>query len=104
MKALVYTAPRRLELQDLAVPAIRPDEALVRIRAVGVCGSDLHGFLGKSRKRIPPLVLGHEFCGEVAEVGSHVVGFQPGDPVVVYPLIACGQCRYCQSRPGKHLS
>ena len=70
----------------------------MRIRAVGVCGSDLHGFLGKSKKRIPPLVLGHEFCGEVAEVGSRVVGFQPGDPVVVYPLIACGQCRYCRSR------
>jgi threonine dehydrogenase-like Zn-dependent dehydrogenase len=97
MKALVYTAQRRLELQDLAVPTIKPDEALVRIRAIGVCGSDLHGFLGKSKKRIPPLVLGHEFCGEVAEVGSQVVGFKPGDPVVVYPLIACGHCRFCQN-------
>jgi L-iditol 2-dehydrogenase len=98
MKALVYTAPHRLELQDLATPSIKPDEALVRIRAVGVCGSDLHGFLGKSKKRIPPLVLGHEFCGEVAEVGNQVAGFKPGDPVVVYPLIGCGQCRFCRSR------
>jgi L-iditol 2-dehydrogenase len=98
MKALVYTAPRRLELQDLAVPTIGQEEALVRIRAVGVCGSDLHGFLGKSKKRIPPLVLGHEFCGEVANVGNQVAGFKPGDPVVVYPLIGCGRCRFCQSR------
>src|SRR5438093_13106252 len=87
MKALVYTAPRRLELRDLAVPAIGPDEALVRIRAVGVCGSDLHGFLGKSKKRVPPLVLGHEFCGEVADVGGQVFDFKPGDSVVVYPLV-----------------
>ncbi len=98
MKALVYTAPRRLELQDLVVPVIRPNEALVRIRAVGVCGSDLHGFLGKSKKRIPPLVLGHEFCGEVAEVGKQVCDFKPGDAVAVYPLIACGQCKFCESR------
>jgi L-iditol 2-dehydrogenase len=97
MKSLVYTAPRRLELQDLPVPLISPDEALVRIRAVGVCGSDLQGFLGKSKKRIPPLVLGHEFCGEVAEVGDQVSGFNTGDAVAVYPLISCGQCRFCKS-------
>jgi L-iditol 2-dehydrogenase len=98
MKALVYTAPRRLELQDLPLPAIGPDEALVRIRAVGVCGSDLHGFLGKSKKRIPPLILGHEFCGEIAQVGDQISRFESGDRVVVYPLLACGQCRFCQTR------
>ena len=98
MKSLVYTSPRRLELQDLPVPVIRPHEALVKIRAVGVCGSDLHGFLGKSKKRIPPLVLGHEFCGEVAEVGDRVSGFNSGDTVAVYPLISCGQCQFCKSR------
>jgi L-iditol 2-dehydrogenase len=96
MKSLVYTAPQHLELQDLPVPVIKPDEVLVRVRAVGVCGSDLHGFLGKSKKRIPPLVLGHEFCGEVAEVGDRVSGFDTGDTVAVYPLISCGQCRFCK--------
>jgi len=96
VKALVYTSPRRLELQDLDEPTIGPAEALVRIRAVGVCGSDLHGFLGKSKKRIPPLVLGHEFCGEVSNVGERVSEFKPGDAVAVYPLIGCGNCEFCR--------
>jgi len=65
MKALVYTAPRRLEMLELADPVPKAGEVLVRIHAVGVCGSDLHGFLGRSKKRVAPLVLGHEFSGEV---------------------------------------
>ena len=97
MKALVYTASRRLEIQELPIPAIKDDEVLVRIRAVGVCGSDVHGFLGKSKKRVPPLVLGHEFAGQVAATGSSVVAFKAGDSVAVYPLIACGHCRYCKA-------
>lgn len=70
---------------------------MVRVRASGVCGSDLDGFLGKSRKRIPPLVLGHEFSGEIAQLGSEVAHFRVGDRVAVYPLVVCGQCRYCAS-------
>jgi len=54
MKALVYTQPHRVELQELPDPLIKPREVLIRVRAVGVCGSDLDGFLGKSKKRIPP--------------------------------------------------
>lgn len=100
MKALVYTSPRRVELQDLPAPQAGPQEVLVRVRASGVCGSDLDGFLGKSKKRIPPLVLGHEFSGEIVEVGAEVAGFRPGEAVTVYPLVTCGQCRYCQS--GRH--
>ena len=98
LKALVYTALRRLKLQDIPIPRMKPEEALVKIRAVGVCGSDLHGFLGKSKKRIPPLILGHEFCGEVAEVGSRVSNIKPGETVAVYPLIGCGHCRFCESQ------
>jgi len=95
MRALVYTAPRKLELQELPAPEVRPDEVLVRIRAVGVCGSDLDGFLGKSKKRVPPLVLGHEFSGEVVQVGAGVKDFHGGEMVAVYPLVFCGECRYC---------
>ena len=73
MKALVYTKPRRLELQDLPTPVGKPLEALVRIRAVGVCGSDLDGFLGRSKKRVPPLVLGHEFSGQIEDVGKQAM-------------------------------
>ena len=100
MKALVYTAPRKLEIQELSVPKVRAGMALVRIRAAGVCGSDLDGFLGRSNKRVPPLVLGHEFSGEVAELGPDVQEFAAGQRVAVYPLIACGMCRYCAS--GRH--
>jgi threonine dehydrogenase-like Zn-dependent dehydrogenase len=96
MKALVYTGPRRLELQDLPVPRIAPHEALVRIRAVGVCGSDLFGYLGRSKRRVPPLILGHEFAGEVVEVGAACNGFRAGQAVAVYPLVTCGRCRHCQ--------
>jgi D-arabinose 1-dehydrogenase-like Zn-dependent alcohol dehydrogenase len=70
MNALVYTAPHKVESQVLADPAPKPGEVVVRVRAAGVCGSDLLGFRGKSKKRIPPLILGHEIGGEVASVGS----------------------------------
>jgi len=95
MKALVYTGPHRLELLDLPQPSPKPGEVLLRVRAVGVCGSDLDGFRGKSKKRVPPLVLGHEFSGEVAEIGSNVSSFVRGEAIAVYPLIGCAQCRYC---------
>ena len=98
MKALVYTAPRRVELQELPEPPVNPNEVLVGIRAVGVCGSDLEGFLGRSKKRVPPLVLGHEFCGEIVKIGKDICGFRVGDAVAVYPLVTCGQCEYCKSQ------
>lgn len=100
MKALVYTAPRVLEIQDLPLPRIGPSGALVRVRASGICGSDLDGFLGRSAKRIPPLVLGHEFSGEIAELGNETGDFRVGERVAVYPLLTCGQCRYCLT--GRH--
>src|SRR6266849_3681092 len=86
MKALVYTAPRTLELQELAVPEIRSSEVRVKVRAAAVCGSDLHGFLGRSKRRVPPLVLGHEFSGEVADSSDGT--FARGDAVAVYPIIS----------------
>lgn len=97
MKALVYTQPRELLIQDLPTPRMGHHEALVRVRATGVCGSDLDGFLGRSKKRVPPLVLGHEFSGEVVEVGDGLA-VPLGQRVAVYPLISCGHCRYCRSQ------
>ncbi|PYV15073.1 MAG: hypothetical protein DMG21_16165 [Acidobacteria bacterium] len=97
MRALVYTAPRHLEIQDLPSPEPKPGEFLVRVRAAGVCGSDLDGFLGKSKKRVPPLVLGHEFSGEIVNSGNGAPDFCAGDRVAVFPLISCGQCSYCRS-------
>src|SRR5689334_9660011 len=93
MKALVYTAPHRLEMLELADPVPKDGEVLVRVRAAGVCGSDLHGFLGRSKKRVPPLILGHEFTGEVVANRDAA----PGGAVAVYPIVSCGICEYCAS-------
>lgn len=89
MKALVYTAPGRVELRDEPDPAPGPGEVTVQIGAVGICGSDMHAFLGHDPRRVPPLILGHEAAGTIVE------GPGAGRRVVVNPLISCGRCDYC---------
>jgi L-iditol 2-dehydrogenase len=96
MKALVYTEPMKLELREIREPQLGAADVLIRVKACGICGSDLHGFLGKSKKRVPPLVLGHEFSGNIIERGSSSQ-FQVGSAAAVYPLLCCGNCRYCSS-------
>ena len=96
MKALVYTAPHKVEKQTYPDPLPKADEVVVRVRAAGVCGSDLLGFLGKSKKRVPPLILGHEIGGEVAAVGSAVTDLVKGQRVAIMPLITCGACVHCR--------
>lgn len=88
MKALVFTDFNRQEVQDLPIPPIvHPDDVLLKVRAAGVCGSDLHGYTGQSGRRQPPLVMGHEVTGEVVQVGNAVKTVQAGDRVAVQPLI-----------------
>lgn len=94
MKALMMTDIRKLELVELPVPEIhRPDEVLVRVKAAGVCGSDLHGYTGQSGRRIPPLVMGHEAAGEVVAVGSAVTALGPRDRVAIQPIDRRGSKR-----------
>ena len=81
MKALVLTEYKHFELQDVAKPTIRPNEVLVRVQAVGICGSDVHGMDGSSGRRIPPIVMGHEASGIIAEVGADVRDWAIGDRV-----------------------
>ncbi len=81
MKALVLTEYKHFELQDVPKPTLRPNEVLVRVKAVGICGSDVHGMDGSSGRRIPPIVMGHEASGIIAEVGSDVRGWATGDRV-----------------------
>lgn len=95
MKALVYTAPHKVEIQTHPDPQPRADEVVVRVRAAGVCGSDVLGFLGKSKKRVPPLILGHEMAGEVSAVGGGVRDLARGAHVAIMPLITCGTCEFC---------
>lgn len=91
MRALVYTAPEALEMREVADPEPDParDEALVRVERVGICGSDMHAFLGHDARRPAPLVLGHEAAGTV------VGGPDDGRRVTVNPLVACGTCPRC---------
>jgi len=99
MRAAVLTAPRELHLVERPMPRIGDDEALVRVEAVGVCGSDVHYFRdGRIGDRVltGPLVLGHEFAGEVVEVGPAVDGWGPGDRVAVDPTVPCGRCEMCK--------
>jgi len=91
----VYTAPRKLEYQDWPKPEPDVGEALVQVKAAAVCGSDLHGWLGHSRGRVPPLVLGHEAAGIVAELRASGTAVKVGDRVVIFPMIGCGQCQSC---------
>jgi L-iditol 2-dehydrogenase len=81
MKALVLTEYNHFELQDVARPTINPNEVLVRVQAVGICGSDVHGMDGSSGRRIPPITMGHEASGIIADVGSDVRGWSTGDRV-----------------------
>ena len=95
MKALVYTGPGRVQIQAVAKPTVQPGDALLEIQASGICGSDIHGFLGHSERRRPGLILGHEAVATIAEVHSSVTGWTAGQRVVVNPLINCGACAAC---------
>jgi L-gulonate 5-dehydrogenase len=97
MKALVYTEPKKLVMQEWPEPVLDPGDAMVRVHAVAVCGSDIHGWLGHSRGRVPPLVLGHELAGVVEEISGDGAAAKSGDRVAVYPLIGCEHCEYCKS-------
>lgn len=96
MKALVLTDYRKLELQDLPKPNPGPGEVLIRVEACGVCGSDVHGYDGSTGRRIPPLVMGHEAAGVVADVGVGVTRFQSGQRVTFDSTVSCGQCFFCK--------
>ncbi|MEQ1754270.1 MAG: alcohol dehydrogenase catalytic domain-containing protein [Micropepsaceae bacterium] len=96
MKALVYEAPGRVALQQVARPVAGPGEVLIQVAAAGVCGTDRHivaGHLGVA----PGTVLGHEVCGRIAEVGQGVSGFAPSDRVIAFGQVVCGQCAACRS-------
>ena len=85
-----------LELADMPKPEIGAGDVLVRVKACGICGSDVHGFDGSSGRRIPPLVMGHEAAGIVAETGASVRGLREGDRVTFDSTVSCGACFYCR--------
>lgn len=96
MKALVLSAYNQLDLTDLPAPTPAADELLIRIRACGICGSDVHGMDGSTGRRLPPIVMGHEAAGVVEAVGSDVPGFRRGDRVTFDSTVSCGLCFFCE--------
>jgi L-iditol 2-dehydrogenase len=99
MQVAVLDRPGHVVIEDRAVPLPRPDEVLVRVRAVGICGSDVHYFAhGRIGRYVvdQPLVLGHEAGGEIVDVGSGVSTARIGQRVAVEPGIPCRRCQYCK--------
>ena len=96
MKALVYTRAYTFELQEVANPSPGPDDLLVRVKACGICGSDIHGATGQTGRRQPPIVMGHEAAGIVEQTGENVTGYKPGDRITFDSTIYCGCCDYCK--------
>src|SRR5579864_9368026 len=96
MKALVLKEYRRFALEDFPVPELQPHEVLVRVRACGICGSDVHGMDGSSGRRIPPIIMGHEAAGVIDGVGAAVTGWSKGDRVTFDSTVSCGECWYCR--------
>lgn len=95
MKALVHTAPYRLEIRDLPVPMLTSTDVLVRVKAVGICGSDVQGYTGKTGRRLPPIIMGHEAVGIVEDAGANVRALPHGMRVAFDSTIFCNTCGAC---------
>jgi len=96
MRALLLSDYKKLSVVEMPTPEIGDDEALVRVRACGICGSDIHGYDGSTGRRIPPLVMGHEAAGVVERVGRGVTDFTTGDRVSFDSTVSCGTCAFCR--------
>lgn len=95
MKALIFHGKEDLRFEDVPIPEIGPDEVLLKIKKVGICGTDLHIYHGGMQ--VPtPLIIGHEFVGEVAKVGLDVTNVKVGDKAVAEHVVGCGVCQYCK--------
>ncbi len=96
MRALLLTKYRELELTEADRPTVGPTDVLIRVAACGICGSDVHGYDGSSGRRIPPIIMGHEAAGVVAEIGAAVDRVRVGDRVTFDSTIFCNNCDACR--------
>jgi len=96
MKAGILYSAKDIRLGEAPTPKIGPDEILLESRAAGICGTDLHIYLGEFEARVSyPAIQGHEFGGVIVEVGSNVRNYKPGDRVVIDPIVSCYNCPAC---------
>ncbi len=96
MQALVLTAPSQFQLQTIPDPSPGAGEVLVAVKACGICGSDAHGMDGSTGRRRPPIIMGHEAAGIIANVGPQVTAWKTGDRVTFDSTIYCGECEHCR--------
>ncbi len=97
MKALLVQAPNQLEIVERPIPSIeQTTDVLVKVKAGGICGSDVHIYHGSSSVATYPRVIGHEIAGIIESIGTGVSGFELGDHVVLDPVMNCGQCYQCK--------
>jgi len=96
MKAALVTDVHKVSIQEIERPVVKDDEVLIKVKTVGVCGSDLHLFRGTHAFRKPPAILGHEIAGDVVEIGKSVKTVSIGDRVTVEPQYGCGDCEFCR--------
>ena len=99
MKAIMKTKPEPgIEVLDIPKPVVEPDEVLIKVKAATICGSDLgiYKYTSAYSKMTLPVVMGHEFSGEIVEIGAEVTGFKKGDRVLAESVKACGECTYCK--------
>jgi threonine dehydrogenase-like Zn-dependent dehydrogenase len=96
MKVLSWNGPKQIDVEERPIPECKKDEVLIRVDVVGICGSEIEGFLGHNSLRVPPLIMGHEFSGYIEEIGEEVQNVVIGSKVVVNPLISCGSCPKCR--------
>ena len=92
----IVTSPGIIEFQDRPLPTLGPDEVQIKVKAVSICGSDLHIFKGAHPAAPLPVPAGHEIAGEVEKVGNSVNKLKPGDRVAIEPVIVCEECYFCQ--------
>ena len=96
MKALVLKEYKQFAYENVPTPAVGPEEVLIAVKACGICGSDVHGMDGSTGRRRPPIIMGHEAAGVIAEIGSAVKDWAPGDRVTLDSTIYCGRCEFCR--------
>lgn len=96
MQALVYHGPHQMRWESWPDPQPGPGDALLEVLAVGICGSDVHGYTGQSGRRQPPMVMGHEVVGRIVAVGSAAPADWLGRRAVVQPILFCGTCDQCR--------
>lgn len=97
MKRLICEEPNRFVMEDVEIPRLKEGEALIRIRRIGICGTDFHAYRGRQPFFTYPRILGHELSGEIAEIQTNEHGFKIGDNVAIIPYLECGKCIACRN-------